>query len=157
MPPLTKLSFFNFQISSDDFLACLEGVPRTLVELHVEGGTEPFINDSVLAALTYTRPDEPARSTSFLCPWLERIRIRGHIFAYGMSGSAMINMLESRFRQPFPVPGLSRLKWAFVGGNYDEDEWKQVEPLEEDGLDLLAVEEGEKYLPRYVNDPELFE
>lgn len=72
----------------------------------------------------------------------------------------MVDMLESRYRQKFPISGLAQLQWAFVGGKYNEEEWKRIEILEEDGLELLVVEEGrsgDRYVQDYLGDPSLFE
>ncbi|KAG6910095.1 hypothetical protein DXG01_013147 [Tephrocybe rancida] len=159
---LAKLSLFNVRLSSDFLVECLGIVSKTLVELHIEGGQNQFISQSVLNALTYRKGEKRVESVGpalhSLCPLLERIRIRGHIFEADGSGDIMLDMLESRYRQTFPVQGLSRLRWAFVGGSYSEKGWERIKALEKDGLELIVVEEGDnKYVPDYLGDPSLFD
>ncbi|KAG6817185.1 hypothetical protein H0H87_011887 [Tephrocybe sp. NHM501043] len=158
---LTKLSLFNVKLTSVFLTECLEILSKTLVELHIEGGQNRFISQSVLHALTYQKEEgKRARNPALrsLCPLLERIRVRGHIFEEDASGQDMLDMLESRFLQPFPVQGLNRLRWAFVGGNYTQNDWERVEALKDGGLELIVVEEGEnKYVPDYLGDPSLFD
>lgn len=159
MCSLTTLSFFNVNLSSNSFIDCLEAVSPALVERHVEGGERRFIDQAVMNVLTYRRPDQPPGTLGarFFCPFLERIRIRDNIFEFGGSGRFMLDMLESRFRQPFSVEGLSRLRGAFIGGTYNDKQWERIEALESEGLELLVVEEGSKYIPHYLGDQALFE
>ncbi|KAG6910111.1 hypothetical protein DXG01_013164 [Tephrocybe rancida] len=156
---LTKLSFYDLDLTSTALIQCLEAVSPTLIELHIEGGEHLCVDQNVMNVLTYRRPGEPVGTlgSRFFCPRLERIRMRGYIFSFTGSGRAMVDMLESRYQQAWPVEGLSQLKWAFVGGRYLKNHWKRIEALESEGLELLVVEEGTKYLPNYLGDLTLFE
>ncbi|KAG6808435.1 hypothetical protein H0H92_004130 [Tricholoma furcatifolium] len=155
---LRKLSLFNAKLSSDFLTECLEAVSATLVELHIEGGQEKFITQSVLAALTCPpnddlHPTNPVQAP--LCPSLIRIRIRGLIFEADVTGAHVLDMLESRFR---PSSRDNHLRWAFMGGSYNKNDWKRIEALGSDGLQLIVAEEGDdKYVPDYLGDPSLFD
>ncbi|KAG6819590.1 hypothetical protein H0H93_010474 [Arthromyces matolae] len=127
---LTKLSLYNINITAAHLIECLETVSRTLVELHIDRGQTKFITPMVVGALTFSELNSP------LCPLLERIRIRGHIFDEEVSGAAMVHMVESRFRRD----SSSRLRWACIGGCYDENDWKKIRDLQRVGLALTISE-----------------
>lgn len=59
-------------------------------------------------------------------------------------GSGVVAMLESRFYGT--TPGVANLKSAYIGGTLGTLQRKRVNKLNQDGLDLTFVLEGNMFL-----------